>query len=52
MERESISQVEKMKKLKIKPVLSAPDVKKHLKELYQKIVIFTIVKALNNFTFM
>ena len=33
------------------PVLSNPDVKKHLKELNQKFYIVTIDKASNNFTF-
>ena len=33
------------------PVLSNPDVKKHLEELNQKCYIVTIDKASNNFTF-
>ena len=48
MEKESIRQGNKYNKLnkKLKPLLSAREVKKHQEELHQKYAIFTIDKAL------
>ena len=40
---------QKTKRKQSKPVLSDPDVKKHLKELHEKLVIVTIDKASNSF---
>ena len=42
----------KLKPKQTKLVLSDPDVKKHLKELHRKFVIFIIDKAANNFGFI
>ena len=41
---------QKIKPKQAKPVLSDPDVKKHLEELHRKFVLVTIDKASNNFT--
>ena len=43
---------QKIKSKQINPVLSDPDVKKHLEELNRKFVIPTIDKASNNFAFI
>ena len=43
---------QKIKAKQIKPVLSAPDVKKHQEELHRKFLIVTIDKASSNFLFI
>ena len=51
--KEKITELkQKIKPRQAKPVLSDPDVKKHLEDLHRKFVIVTIDKASNNFAFI
>ena len=48
-ERKTTILKEKIRLKQLKPILSDPDVKKHLEELHRQFFIVTIDKASNNF---